>query len=491
MRYLTLLFIAFVFLSSCRNERIFDDPEAQLEFSNDSIYFDTVFTSLGSATERLVVYNPYKESIVISEIYLENGDNSRFRINVDGRSGSSIDEVIIRPQDSIFIFAEVTIDPNRADNPMVVAEFLSFETNGNKQQIDLVAFGQDAYYYRPTTAIPGLPVFSYLSSYDSFPFVGKEIMFKADKPHVILGYLLVDSSLTLNIEAGAQIHFFQSSGLWVSQGASLKVSGELDNEVVFQGSRLESNWQDRPGQWDRIWINDGGTSEINYAIIKNGFVGIQAESWPFNEPLQYAQNTLTIQNTVIQNMVGIGLLARDHKIRANNLLIQDCGTYSLAINGGGDYRFVNCSFVNYWDRNRQEPLLFVNNQFDDFEGNTQIRDLSQAFFGNCIIYGGKEEEIEIEEPSSGIFNLSFDHCILRTEVEEQNEDYFSDCIFNPENLPGTNHPLFKNVFEDDYQLLEGSTAVDAGFAFNDIPQKDLNGNLRDSQADIGCYELED
>jgi len=276
----------------------------------------------------------------------------------------------------------------------------------------------------------------------------------------------------------------------VSRGASLVAEGELDNEVVFQGARLEDYWDERPGQWDRIWINNGGTSKIEYAIIKNAFVGIQAESWPFAQPLEYANNPIEIENSIIQNMVGIGLLARDHMIRAKNLLIRDCGTYSLAINGGGDYEFLNCTFANYWDGNRQEPLLFVNNVFEDIEGNEQNRDLTRAFFGNCIIYGSKEEEIEIEEPNSGAFNLSFDHCILRTDEEELNEDYFIGCFYNPDNVDGFNHPLFQDVFEDDYRLISGSIAVNRAKSFNGIPSIDLKGDTRDSNPDIGCYELE-
>lgn len=491
MRFLLGFLLALSVFTSCRKETIFDDPGALLEFSSDTVFFDTVFTSLGSSTERLMVFNPYGESIVISKIALENGENSRFRINVDGISGRSFSDIIIRPRDSIFIFLEVTIDPNRSDNPMIVQEYLTFETNGNTQKIDLVAWGQDAYYYRPTTAVPGLPVFSFLSSYDSFPFIGKEIRMKADKPHVILGYLLVDSSLTLHIEAGAQIHFFQFSGLWVSQGASLVVKGELDNEVVFQGSRLEDNWDDRPGQWDRIWINEGARSEIEYAIIKNGFVGIQAESWPFNDPLRYAQEPLIIKNTIIENMVGIGLLARDHKIEAENVLIKDCGTHALAINGGGDYEFINCSFTNYWSGNRQDPLLFINNIFSDIRGETVNRDLNRAFFGNCVFYGAREEELEIEEPKAGAFNLAFEYSIFRTEVEEQNENYFTNCIFNPANASGANHPLFKNISEGDFQLLANSEAVDAGFAYLNRLTLDLAGTSRDAKPDIGCYELED
>ena len=35
-------------------------------------------------------------------------------------------------------------------------------------------------------------------------------------------------------------------------GGTLKVNGTLNNEVTFQGDRLDSWYENIPGQWDRI-----------------------------------------------------------------------------------------------------------------------------------------------------------------------------------------------------------------------------------------------
>ena len=46
----------FGLLASCqKNDVLNSDPQLKLNFSNDSVIFDTVFTSLGSATRRLMV----------------------------------------------------------------------------------------------------------------------------------------------------------------------------------------------------------------------------------------------------------------------------------------------------------------------------------------------------------------------------------------------------------------------------------------------------
>jgi len=488
MKQLLIFALIYVSFSSCRKNSFYEGGDAKLEFSTDTVFFDTVFTSLGSSTERLVIFNPYSENLVIQELRLAKGKDSKFRLNVDGIAGKSHEGIEIPANDSIFVFVEVTIDPNRSDAPLVESDSILLQTNGNLQDVDLVAWGQDAYYYRPTTLIPGLPVFSRLSSYTEPPyFFGDTVEWFNDKPHVIYGYLLVDTTFTLKIHAGTQVHFYNNSGLWVGPGSALSVRGEKDNEVVFQGSRLEDYFQDRPGQWDRIWINEGGRSVIQHAIIKNGFVGLQCEAWPFNEPLVYAENPVVIQNTVIQNMVGIGLLARDHKIEAENLVIYDCGTHSLAVNGGGTYDFIHCTFANYWSGNRSEPMVLVNNYFTNYLGVETTRDLSHLYFGNSIIFGSKEEELKIDEDESGIFDLTFDHCILRTKQDTSDLANYESVIFNPSSSFGVN-PVFTSTFDDDYSLYAESAAVDSGKVNINKLNEDILGTMRDAIPDIGAYE---
>ena len=90
----------------------------------------------------------------VSSIRLATGDQSMFRLNVDGLPGRSFSDVEIGADDSIFIFVEVTVDPNNQNTPLVVTDSILFETNGNLQDIDLVAWGQDAYFHKPPAGSP-------------------------------------------------------------------------------------------------------------------------------------------------------------------------------------------------------------------------------------------------------------------------------------------------------------------------------------------------
>src|SRR5690554_31376 len=95
---------------SCRKDDFTTDSGAILSFSTDTLLFDTVFTTMISTTKRIKVYNKNSDNLIISDIRLQNGANSQFRINVDGLSGNQHSDIEIRAGDSIYIFLEVTID---------------------------------------------------------------------------------------------------------------------------------------------------------------------------------------------------------------------------------------------------------------------------------------------------------------------------------------------------------------------------------------------
>ena len=111
------------------------DSSAVLEFSNDSILFDTVFTTVGSTTQILKLYNRNSDRISISRIELEGGSLSPYRINVDGIPGYVHSDIEIAGDDSLYIFVEVTLDPSNTNLPFVVEDRILFQTNGNNQEV--------------------------------------------------------------------------------------------------------------------------------------------------------------------------------------------------------------------------------------------------------------------------------------------------------------------------------------------------------------------
>jgi len=124
-----LLIATVVFLFStlsCRKDRIIDDATAKLSFSTDTLTFDTVFTKVGSTTGYIKAYNNHNETINISYVQLVGGSASQFRINVDGTSGVVVNDITILPKDSMYVFIEVTVDPNNDANPFFLEDEIRF-----------------------------------------------------------------------------------------------------------------------------------------------------------------------------------------------------------------------------------------------------------------------------------------------------------------------------------------------------------------------------
>ena len=68
----------------CQPERTYiEDSDAKLSFTLDTLFFDTVFTTIGTVTRHFRIKNPNSQFIKIDRMSLAGGNNSVFRINVD------------------------------------------------------------------------------------------------------------------------------------------------------------------------------------------------------------------------------------------------------------------------------------------------------------------------------------------------------------------------------------------------------------------------
>jgi hypothetical protein len=484
----TVLFVLIFSSTSCKKNKLLTNSDAKVDFSSDSVLFDTVFTQAGSTTRQIRVINNHDQRINISSIDVQGGSSSPFFLNVDGSPGRSFTDIEIAAHDSVFIFIQVYINPLSSNSPLIVSDAIIFKVNGNEQKVQLEAWGQDAYYHRPNNALKftGGGYLAYSTVADDpitkNPITNTVVTWPNDKPHVIYGWLVVDSSQTLVINAGVKVHFHQNAGLWVYRYGCLKVNGALGNEVVFQGDRLEPYMQDEPGQWDRIWINEGSKNNvINYAIIKNGFIGVQAEILlNINDP-----HHLKITNTQIRNMKKWGMYAVAFDIWGGNNVISNCKEYCLALVAGGNYTFLHSTFANFWTKdNRATPAVHIDNHVG-----TQQLVLDSCYFGNCIIDGntGNELELDIASTSTLAANYKFSYCFLRTTASTTDPAHF---------VPGSNRVNAQTSFVNpgfyQFDLNGDSGAKDMGSgASSDASMLplDIKGNTRPSGTpDAGAYE---
>ncbi len=474
-RFLILISLLIIPFSSCKKDDFLTDGDVELEFSDQEILFDTVFVSIGSVTKNLKVYNPYDRPIKTDISLAGNGIN--YRMNVNGVPGRSFKDVEIRAKDSLWIFVEVTVDPGSGSLPFILKDSIIFNTNGNQQDVDLTAWGQNAHFIVANRFPSGLPAYALIDT-----ALNANITWDSILPYVIYGYAVVDSTQTLTIEQGTKIHFYNNSGLWIYKGGTLNVNGTKDQPVVFQGIRREEDYLEEPGQWDRIWLNNGSTSTLNYAIIKNGFIGIQCDVFP----LPAAADNLTLSNTQIRNMSGAGVYSTNFTINAWNNLITSCGTYAVALTGGGNYNFTHNTIANYWSfSQRSTESVFISNWA--IAGNTiNIYNLDTCNFNNCIIDGNQDDELALDFQSGGTVNYTFKNCVIKATQTATNDSHFIN--------PCRNCSTGFSPNDDIYIPTLGSQAANYGdpsfaagvFRF-DI--RNIERGIDNPNPDVGAFEI--
>ena len=169
--------------------------DVKLEFSTDTLMFDTVFTTITSVTRNFTVKNPGKQPVKL-RICLAGAQQSYYSINVNGQSGVEFDEVEIPGRDSIFVFVKVNINPTDHNTPYLVTDSVLFYNTNRRQAVQLVAFGQDAHFIVADHG-GSMP-------YKIVAHEHEEVHWTNDKPWVIYGWAAVDSLGKLIIDPNAR-----------------------------------------------------------------------------------------------------------------------------------------------------------------------------------------------------------------------------------------------------------------------------------------------
>ena len=504
-RLLLLLLIGFaVSLTSCRNDFDFESRTGGLEFSKDTVYLDTVFTDIGSSTYTLKVYNRSDKNISIPSVRLGKGTTSKYRLMVDGMAGQEFENVEMLAKDSMYIFVSVTADVADA-NPtdFLYTDQILFGDGINPQKVELVTLIQDAIFLYPQKFSDGttetLPIGDdeiygfFLDEAD--PTNGNELHWTNTKPYVVYGYAAVPSTKTLVVDAGARVHFHAESGLIVANNASIHVNGttslteDLENEVIFEGDRLEPDFAEVPGQWGAIWLTQGSTNnQIKNLTIKNATVGLLVTG---NDGT--SSPTLDIENTKIYNCANVGILARTGNIEGRNMVINNCGQASFAGSFGGSYEFTHCTFANYWSSPTQTSVL-LDDYIQTDTGNV-VEPLTKANFRNCIIYGSSNLAISLKKEGTS-FNYNFDHCLIKfidpgnlisnTELYQfSTNPKFANCIIATNS--SSNRPDFKVPSNNELIIGEDSAAKGTADFTYSSGTTDILNQSRSNPSDMGAY----
>lgn len=454
-----ILFLAFAI--SCRKTSFINSPDASVSFSSDTLHFDTVFTTTGSVTQSFKIFNQNNQKLRLSNVKLMGGTTSAFKLNVDGTAGTGFSDIEIEPNDSVYLFVSVSINPNTSNLPFIVSDSISVNYNGNNRFVQLQAFGQNANFLRNRR-------------------ITKDSTWQSSLPFVILDGVTVDSGATLTLQRGCKIYSHANAPFVVN--GSLKVNGGApeNDRVVFQGDRLDPDYRDYPAAWPGIYFSESSTNNVlNYAVIKNAYQGIVTVLGISSIP------KITLNQCIIDNAYEAGIISVASSIKATNCLISNCGN-NLSLSGGGIYSFTHCTVATYGNVfiTHKNPVLYLSNAYQN-----QIGPLLDARFTNCIFYGEggvAENEVVVDKkgtPTADQFKVKFENVLYKNKTDDA-DIYFVKGL-------KTQQPRFDSIDAGrrtfNFRLQPGSPARDAGVTTTGVTI-DLDGKLRDAKPDIGCFE---
>lgn len=441
-------------MGSCRKENLFTtDSAAKLRFSTDTLWFDTVFTSVGSTTKRIKIFNDNSKSVKIADIRLGGGAASAYKINIDGVPTDNFQNFELAGKDSAYIFVKVKIDPTASTLPFIVEDSIQFSTNGNLQQVQLATYGQNANFLQDS-------------------ILKSSMHWTSTLPYVIIGDgVLVDTGIILTIDKGAKIYFHKNAQLLVR--GTLKVNGTVSDSVAFQSDRLEQPYFDEPGQWNSIqFLSPSRNNLINYAVIKNAVFGVIVGTLPADPNID-----VTIQNTVIKHMTVTGIFGINARVESYNNLFFDCGQYAFFGAYGGKYYIKHCTIGNFTAANfsRSTPSILLADFLQDATTNPL-----QAEIVDNIIWGDLVDEFNLAIKGAAP-SIVFDYNLVKSTLKTLPKD---NNIFNKD-------PLFLQPQKENFHLKDNtSPAYQKGTPLvGSVFTKDLDGKTRSATPTLGCYEL--
>lgn len=479
---IVLMFIVCMGISSCDSYDSWTvSPNARLQFSTDTVSFDTVISTHTSVTRTLMVFNRNKDGVRINQVRVKEGGRSHFRVNVDGQylydgMGSDFE---VRGEDSIFIKIETTLPEGGTEEVVHFEDFLLFTLeSGVEQQVVLDANALDVVTFRSKV-------------------ITADTTLTAGKPFLIYDSLVVAEGAKLTLEPGVRMLFHDGVSLHVH--GTLDARGTLDQPVIFRGDRLDRMFDYLPyDNTTRRWggIHFFGESQGNVmqqCDVHSGDYGIICDSLQTFDPETPA---LRIENSIIHNVAGDGLRATCTHVEVIGTQISNTLGYTVYQLGGAS-TFVHCTLAQFypWSGDRLDALFIADQLEATPEG---LRPLTRAHFLNCVITGYADDVImgELAEEGETPTPYLFSHCLLRT-VKSEDAERFVEIVYDDKDLEpnGTKHfRLFDtdnflyDFTPDTLSQIRDKADIELTKRYSPIDRRG-NSRLADDGPDMGCYEF--
>jgi hypothetical protein len=445
------------FFNSCEPLAPVDEAYV-LEFSTDTLRFDTVFTSAGSVTQTLKLFNRSPRTVRLTSIALGGGATSSFRLNTNGTPGSSTGPIDIPGKDSIYLFVSVNINPTSSASPFLIADSIRVQHGQITRYAQLRAYGQNAVYLRGQR-------------------IRTNTTWTSALPYVIENGLLVEENATLTLQPGTRVYVNAASPLFID--GTLIAEGTKTDSITFQGDRLDKDYRALPGSWPGIYFrNASSNNRLRFVYLRHAYQGIVAGKNSGNAP------KLTIDQCVIENCFETGIAATGSSIRMNNTLVSNCGI-NILFTAGGQYELNHCTIASFSSLYlpHKKPVLYLAN----WDSTTQLNSYPlQALIRNTICWGDEgavDDEIVLSRRGSASWSTAITHSLYRAKNTLTNATLTLNLLNQP--------PLFDSIDTRipiyDFRITKGrSPAINKGTPSG--LTLDLDNRPRDGQPDIGCFE---
>jgi len=406
MKRIFLFFSILACLASCSDNDSFSaDRSNVLTFSVDTVKLDTVFSTVGSSTYTMWVFNNSSNGIKLSKVFLRQGNQSGFRVNVDGSYldnslGSYMSDLEVRKGDSIRVFIELTAPQNMQEVAQKVSDNLVFQLeSGVQQSLCLLGYAWDAIMADQLT-------------------IDKDTLIDTRKPIVVYGGITVNEHATLTLHK-TQLFFHDKAGM--------NVYGTLvTDSVLMRGDRLDHMFDYLPydrvsGQWGGVRFYSSSTGNVmTHTELRNGSFGIRCDS----ARLANDDQRLYMERCIVHNSKGHGMELYNAYVR-----LVDCqftnmqGDCILAY--GGAVLMQGCTIAQFYPFSAEQGVAL--RFYNSYEGYAYPMEMLSC--SNSIITGYADDELMGEQNNAeAAYNYVFENCLLRTPVVEDTT-HFKNIIW--------------------------------------------------------------
>lgn len=400
-------------LTACTDNDSFSTAVGnRLTFSEDTISFDTLFSTVPSVTQAFWVHNNSADGVRIQTVRLERGTQSGYRVNVDGTYLNPVGtDFEVRKGDSLLVFVEVTTRETHTEQPQLVEDNLLFTLeSGAEQRVNLRTWSWDA--QKVTSLV-----------------VSRDTVIESAVPLIVYG----DG---IRVEEGAKLTL-RNTDLYFHDGAGIDVYGWMEAQgCLFRGDRLDRMFDYLPydrvaGQWRGIRLACHQPENVNSLVdceIRNAVDALVCDS-----------TSLHMVNTIVHNSSGAGVQARHSTLRLSYCQLSNTMGDCLLLEGC-DADVANCTLAQFYpfSANRGAALRFA----------TAVLPLTLTC--NSTLVTGYEDDVVMGEghtDSPVSCEYFFKDCILRTDSVDDPER-FADIIWETPNdsVQGKKH--FKTFDEE-------------------------------------------